>query len=203
MSDLERRAAAIADLCARALDFGATPLEAAFLFTDDETVAELNAHVARQAGPDQCIVLSRRHVACHRRRSPRPLGDVALAFGVVSREARSKASRSRSYEPPHRPWTAASCRLRPYERRAKRDAWKRARRAFSPEWALPIPIASARRAHEHALHREAAGSAHRPRRPVGLLKRVSGRRATARLKRACKMSSIRTRGQRWRIAHCG
>jgi len=83
---LESLAQRIADHCARAVDFGAGPLETTILFSDDDTVAELNRTWRGKQGPTNVLSFpSVRNPADTD--APRHIGDIALAFGVVSREA--------------------------------------------------------------------------------------------------------------------
>jgi probable rRNA maturation factor len=88
IDNLEREAQRIADHCARAADFGAEPLEATILFSDDETVAELNRTWRGKEGPTN--VLSFPSAGRAAPDAPRHIGDIALAFGVVSREAKEQ-----------------------------------------------------------------------------------------------------------------
>ena len=89
IDNLEMEAQRIADHCARAIDFGAEPLEATILFSDDETVAELNRTWRGKQGPTNVLSFpSAQDLAMPG--APRHVGDVALAFGVVAREAREQ-----------------------------------------------------------------------------------------------------------------
>jgi probable rRNA maturation factor len=87
VKDLERRTAEIANLCERQANFGAVPVEVAFLFTDDQTVAQLNAQWRAKQGPTNVLSFPGAASTPLATGQPRQLGDVALAFGVVSREA--------------------------------------------------------------------------------------------------------------------
>ena len=86
VKDLERRTAEVANLCERHANFGASPAEVVFLFTDDQTVAGLNAQWRGKQGPTNVLSFPGAASAAAADQ-PRPLGNVALAFGVVSREA--------------------------------------------------------------------------------------------------------------------
>lgn len=89
IDNLEAEAQRVADHCVRLVDFGAGPAEATILFSDDETVAELNRIWRGKRGPTN--VLSFPSLADFAAPDePRHLGDIALAFGVVSREARDQ-----------------------------------------------------------------------------------------------------------------
>ena len=89
IDNLEAEAQRVADHCVRLVDFGAGPAEATILFSDDETVAELNRIWRGKRGPTN--VLSFPSLADFAASDePRHLGDIALAFGVVSREARDQ-----------------------------------------------------------------------------------------------------------------
>jgi probable rRNA maturation factor len=88
IDNLETEAQRIADHCARAIEFGAEPLEATILFSDDETVAELNRTWRGKQGPTN--VLSFPSAGRAAPDVPRHIGDIALAFGVVAREAREQ-----------------------------------------------------------------------------------------------------------------
>jgi probable rRNA maturation factor len=89
IDNLEADVLRIADHCARMIDFGATPMEATILFSDDETVAELNATWRGKQGATNVLSFpSAAGVAGPG--EPRPLGDIALAFGVVAREAQEQ-----------------------------------------------------------------------------------------------------------------
>ncbi len=86
IDNLDAQAQRIADQCVRRVDFGAEPLETTILFSDDETVAELNRTWRGKQGPTN--VLSFPSVPRFAEPdAPRHLGDIALAFGVVAREA--------------------------------------------------------------------------------------------------------------------
>jgi probable rRNA maturation factor len=89
IDNLEREAQRIADHCARAVDFGAEPLEATILFSDDETIAELNRTWRGKPGPTNVLSFpSAQGLATPQ--EPRHVGDIALAFGVVAREAKEQ-----------------------------------------------------------------------------------------------------------------
>jgi probable rRNA maturation factor len=89
IDNLEAEAQRVADHCANAIDFGAEPLEATILFSDNETVAELNRTWRGKHGPTNVLSFpapadfAAPEGPCH-------LGDIALAFGVVSREAKEQ-----------------------------------------------------------------------------------------------------------------
>jgi len=87
IDNLERLAQRIADQCAR--DFGAEGLEATILFSDDETVAELNRTWRGKEGPTNVLSFPSAQGRAAPD-APRHIGDIALAFGVVSREAKEQ-----------------------------------------------------------------------------------------------------------------
>ncbi|MFO0994352.1 MAG: rRNA maturation RNase YbeY [Hyphomicrobiales bacterium] len=89
IDNLEAEAQRVADHCARLVDFGTGPVEATILFSDDETVAELNHTWRGKQGPTNVLSFPgpADFVAPD---EPRHLGDIALAYGVVSREARDQ-----------------------------------------------------------------------------------------------------------------
>jgi len=89
IDNLEGETQRIADQCARLVDFGAEPLEATILFSNDETVAELNRTWRGKQGPTNVLSFpsAQGRVAPD---APRHIGDIALAFGVVTREARDQ-----------------------------------------------------------------------------------------------------------------
>ncbi len=90
IDDLENKAADVAAHCASRADFGVEPLAVTVLFTDDDTVAELNR--AWRGKPYPTNVLSFPQAEGPRpQEEPRQLGDIALAFGVVAREAAEQA----------------------------------------------------------------------------------------------------------------
>ena len=86
IDNLERLAQRIADHCARAVDFGAEPSEATILFSDDETVAALNRTWRGKHGPTNVLSFPST-LGVRAPDAPRHVGDIALAFGVVAREA--------------------------------------------------------------------------------------------------------------------
>jgi probable rRNA maturation factor len=89
IDNLEGQAQRIADHCARLADFGAEPVEATILFSDDETVAELNRTWRGKQGPTNVLSFpSTQHFTGPE--APRHVGDIALAFGVVAREAKEQ-----------------------------------------------------------------------------------------------------------------
>jgi probable rRNA maturation factor len=89
IDNLEEQAQRIGDLCARLVDFGVEPVEAAILFSDDETIAELNRTWRGKQGPTNVLSFpSARNFAGAE--APRHVGDIALAFGVVAREAQEQ-----------------------------------------------------------------------------------------------------------------
>jgi len=86
IDNLEAEALRIADHCARAVDFGGEPMEVSLLFTDDDSVADLNDTWRGKQGATNVLSFP----AAHDPGVPsmaRPLGDIALAYGVVAREA--------------------------------------------------------------------------------------------------------------------
>jgi probable rRNA maturation factor len=86
IDNLEAETQRIADHCACAVDFGSEPVEATILFSDDETVAELNQ--VWRGKPGATNVLSFPSAQSFSAPDmPRHIGDIALAFGVVAREA--------------------------------------------------------------------------------------------------------------------
>jgi len=89
IDNLEGETQRIADQCARLVDFGAEPLEATILFSSDETVAELNRTWRGKQGPTNVLSFpsAQGRAALD---APRHIGDIALAFGVVTREARDQ-----------------------------------------------------------------------------------------------------------------
>src|SRR5690349_3268306 len=89
IDNLEAQAQRIADHCVRQIDFGAEPLETTILFSDDETVAELNRTWRGKQGPTNVLSFpSAPDFAAPD--APRHVGDIALAFGVVAREAKEQ-----------------------------------------------------------------------------------------------------------------
>jgi probable rRNA maturation factor len=60
IDNLEAETRRIADHCARAIDFGRGPTEAAILFTDDDNVAELNRTWRGKQGPTNVLSFRRR-----------------------------------------------------------------------------------------------------------------------------------------------
>jgi len=89
IDNLEAEAQRIADHCARLVDFGAEPLEATILFSDDETVAELNRTWRGKQGPTNVLSFPATRSFADPE-APRHIGDIALAFGVVAREAKEQ-----------------------------------------------------------------------------------------------------------------
>lgn len=89
IDNLEADVQRVADHCARLVDFGAGPVEATILFSDDETVAELNHTWRGKQGPTNVLSFPSA-IDFAAPDEPRHLGDIALAFGVVSREARDQ-----------------------------------------------------------------------------------------------------------------
>src|SRR5690348_6344052 len=89
IDNLEAETQRVADHCANAIDFGAEPLEATILFSDDETVAELNRTWRGKQGPTNVLSFPAPADFAVPEGS-RHLGDIALAFGVVSREAKEQ-----------------------------------------------------------------------------------------------------------------
>src|SRR5262245_24459427 len=89
IENLERQAQRIADRCARHVDFGAEPLETTILFSDDETVAELNRTWRGKQGATNVLSFPSAQ-GFSDAETPRHLGDIALAFGVVAREAKEQ-----------------------------------------------------------------------------------------------------------------
>jgi probable rRNA maturation factor len=87
IDDLENKATQIAAHCARRADFGTEPLAVTILFTDDDTVAELNRTWRGKDGPTNVLSFPAGDTQPKPDDAPRHLGDIALAFGVVSREA--------------------------------------------------------------------------------------------------------------------
>ena len=86
IDELESLTQRIADHCARAVDFGAEPLETTILFSDDETVADLNRIWRGKQGPTNVLSFPAAQKFAEPG-APRHAGDIALAFGVVAREA--------------------------------------------------------------------------------------------------------------------
>jgi probable rRNA maturation factor len=89
VDNLEAETRRIAEHCARAIDFGSGPMEAAILFTDDESIATLNRTWRGKQGPTNVLSFPSPESDVHSG-LPRHIGDIALAFGVVAREAREQ-----------------------------------------------------------------------------------------------------------------
>lgn len=89
IDNLEGQAQRIADHCARAVSFGSGPVEATILFSDDETVGELNRTWRGKHGPTNVLSFPSAQDFAEPD-APRHVGDIALAFGVVAREAKEQ-----------------------------------------------------------------------------------------------------------------
>ncbi|MBL8905357.1 MAG: rRNA maturation RNase YbeY [Rhizobiales bacterium] len=89
IDNIEGETQRIADHCARAVDFGGEPAEATILFSDDKTVAELNRAWRGKHGPTNVLSFPAAPGIAHPD-APRHVGDIALAFGVVAREAKEQ-----------------------------------------------------------------------------------------------------------------
>jgi probable rRNA maturation factor len=89
IDNLEAETQRIGDHCARAVDFGSEPVEATILFSDDDTVADLNRTWRGKQGPTNVLSFPSPPNFTEPN-APRHLGDIALAFGVVAREAQEQ-----------------------------------------------------------------------------------------------------------------
>jgi probable rRNA maturation factor len=90
IDDLENKATQAVMHCAQRADFGADPLTVTVLFTDDATVAELNSAWRGKAGPTNVLSFPAGQTQPRPADAPWHLGDIALAFGVVKREAQEQ-----------------------------------------------------------------------------------------------------------------
>ena len=87
IDNLETEAQRIAARCAGAIAFGAEPMEVAILFTDDETIAELNQTWRGKEGSPSFLSFPPSKIDNAAPDMPRHVGDIALAYGVVAHEA--------------------------------------------------------------------------------------------------------------------
>jgi len=90
IDDLESKATQAAMHCAQRADFGAEPLAVTILFTDDDTVADLNRTWRGKSGPTNVLSFPAGRAQPRPADAPRHLGDIAMAFGVVAREAQEQ-----------------------------------------------------------------------------------------------------------------
>jgi len=90
IDDLENKASEIAIQCARRADFGTDPVAVTILFTNDETVAALNSAWRGKNGPTNVLSFPTDKSQPNPDDAPRHLGDIALALGVVTREAQER-----------------------------------------------------------------------------------------------------------------
>jgi probable rRNA maturation factor len=90
IDDLENKATQAAAHCARRADFGTDPVAVTILFTDDDTVAELNRAWRGKSGPTNVLSFPAGTTQLSPDDAPRHLGDIAMAFGVVAREAQEQ-----------------------------------------------------------------------------------------------------------------
>ena len=96
IDNLEAEVQRIAEYCARAIDFGSEPMEAAILFTDDDSVAELNRTWRGTRGPTTVLSFPAPESGLQSGMT-RHVGDIALAFGVVAREAQEQEKTLRDH----------------------------------------------------------------------------------------------------------
>jgi probable rRNA maturation factor len=87
IDDLENKATQAAEHCAQRTDFGTEPVAVTILLTDDDAVAELNRTWRGKSGPTNVLSFPAGNTHPNPDDAVRHLGDIALAFGVVAREA--------------------------------------------------------------------------------------------------------------------
>jgi probable rRNA maturation factor len=87
---LERLAVHAAEAAFAAAGFDASATETAILFTDDETIAALNAEWRGKPTPTNVLSFPAPDDLPIPKGELRPLGDIVLASGVVAREAEAQ-----------------------------------------------------------------------------------------------------------------
>jgi probable rRNA maturation factor len=90
IDDLENKATQAAEHCAQRADFGTEPVAVTILLTNDDAVAELNRTWRGKSGPTNVLSFPADKSQPNPGDAPRHLGDIALAFGVVKREAQEQ-----------------------------------------------------------------------------------------------------------------
>lgn len=88
--DLERLAIRAVEAACAGAGFDATAIETAILFTDDGTIATLNAEWRGKAVPTNVLSFPAPGDLPVPASELRPLGDIVLAFGVIFREAEAQ-----------------------------------------------------------------------------------------------------------------
>lgn len=91
LSGLEQLARKAVSAAVEAAGIDMRACEVAVLFTDDTSIAEINAEWRGKDKPTNVLSFPAPQDIPFPAGEPRPLGDVVLAFGVVSREAQEQA----------------------------------------------------------------------------------------------------------------